>query len=534
MRDCILCSGRYRVRYHWGDVAKVLLPLSDRDAEDWFQALGGDGPPIDLASLPAHDPIGWAWQDLFHALGWDQDGVDRRTLSRWIRSAEVPFGDLGQRILVRSPRELDGGHPSGTNILAHARPISPRIYSACGQSVQELLVLISRPADDRHHHGFDRMTDPALGEAWIDVSPGTHFAPPPAGTNLVLIASGTGIAPFVGLAATLSDEIQSATVVHQCRSNELFLANMKAWLDLTQRHPNSVVLGYVSGEPGTRSPSLGYRIEGGEVRDLWVNDHVGPKRFYFMCPRFTGRLARVTRPDGRNLVYCCGGERSAVSPVRRAVERLGVGYEFVIETQGLSFGRAAASQYVALADAVVDLEGVKPIHTGGADVLDRILQGAVVSAPPSVTEVDANDDGEAVPDVTELFNAIHPYSYNLIRCLGSQFDLEYEAFLEFIDSEAARGADISALAHHYAVAALDHPDKLDLVRAAVAAELRALRNLDGNDPVGDPGGLARQQVDDLRRVLLHLPHGDALKSAAETVLSHLRRSEQSGQVASDG
>lgn len=336
------CLAGTGIRYHWGDVVKVLLPRTAGDADDWLRALGGDGPPIELAALPAQDPIGWTWPDLFYALGWDPKGVDRRTLSRWIRSAEVPYGELGQHVLVRSPGELDDSQKPdvssrsrpppkfGTDVIAHARPISPRIYSACGHTEEELFVVISRPVDDRRHHGFDRMTDPTLGEAWIDVSPGTHFAPPPADTNILMVASGTGIAPFVGLAATLSDEVESVTVVHQCRSNDLFLANSETWLELTRRHASSVVLGYVSGESGARGLSLGYRIEGGEVRDQWIIDQNSPQKFYFMCSRFTERLEQVTRADGRNLVYCCGGERSAVAPARKAFERIGARYEFVI------------------------------------------------------------------------------------------------------------------------------------------------------------------------------------------------------------
>lgn len=508
--------------YSSSDSVKVILPRREEDAAGWFSAIGGEGPPISLSSLPRTSETGWTWPDLFEALGWDEIGVDRRVFCRFIESAMVPTGTTNQWTMVRDPRDFrarpspsskDPGKAAVHDLrVQHCTPISPRLYSACGYSPDELVVLVSKASDRFHHHGFERMMDRDLDHAWISVAPGAFFPKPPDEANLVIVATGTGIAPFVGLSHKLPENQHSVTLVHQSRSRELFLANMSHWLSLTDRCPNAEVLGYVSGNKGKTGQSCRYWIKGGKVQDILVTARHQKQCYYMTCDRFLERLRRTTRHDEQNLAYCCGRHQSAFSPLKAIIDRLGAQYKFTTDTQGGQSSTVHSSDYVLIGNSLVDLETIKPFHPGCGGTVDRVLAGYNAALGEQEADVTGQLDPEATPDVTALFNDLHPAPYNLKRCFDVQHDLEYLSFLDFVEAEAARGTILEEVAHHYAVAAINHPDRLDLVRAAVTIELRYLRDSNAYEKPSD------ESVHDLRKLVTLLPDKEPLYGEAMSEL----------------
>lgn len=515
------------LRYERGDAVRALLPRNEPDADDWRDAFGADGPPVRLADLSLDDQQGWTWADLWEALGWDPAGVRRSSWYRWIESADIEPSGPGRTITVRNPRDLLPSHGRGPesrhlpppklpgSVAARTRPISPRIYSACGHEADRVFLMVSAPADHERHHGFRRMIDPGLDHAWIDFSPSTQFLVPPANSNLLMVATGTGITPFVGLASELPNGSGSITVVHQTRSSDLFLANLAAWLALTERCPHALVLGFVSGDGGGRNLPMRYRIRGGRVDDLSILHARDSKAYYFMSDEFDRRLRETTRADGRNLAYCCGGQRSAEAPVRDAVQRLGASYEFVLECNVSMSSFSRDPWHVAVGDDLIDVMPARSIHPGGADVIDRILHGLKSTADAAVG---CPGGDEHLLDATRLFLKVHPNPYNLVRCLRTPADHDYEEFVSFIEREAARGRVLDEAAHHYTIGALDHPNRLDLVRAAAALELGALESHKKTD-IGTrhPRSIERI-VGDLAMLHESLPTDDPMREQVKTAI----------------
>lgn len=517
--------------YSASDIVKVILPRKDADAATWLRAMGDDGGTISLSALPRSSETGWTWADLFKALGWDKEGVDRRVLCGFIESAMVPTGTADQWTLVRDPMDLSATHtPSspdngknGSNgliDLSRCNPVSPRLYSACGHSPEGLVVLVSKAPDRFHHHGFERMMDCDLDHAWISVAPGSQFHMPPDDANLVIVGTGTGVAPFVGLSRTLPESQRSMTLVHQSRSRDQFLVNLSDWLALTERCPGAVVLGYISGSGSGRQHGAAFRywIEGGKVQDMHVMTRPEKRAYYMTCDRFAERLRQTTRRDGRNIAYCCGKHHSAFLPLKAIIDRMGAEYTYTTDTQGGQSSTLHSDEYVLVGNSLLDLETVKPFHPGRGNTIDRVLSGYKAASGQQDVRGGVDSDWETTPDITSLFNDLHPAPYNLKRCFDVQHDLEYLSFLDFVEAEAARGAILEEVAHHYAVAAINHPDRLDLVRAAVTIELRYLR-----DPKPDAKP-SEQCAKDLRKLVALLPPMDPLHAEAHAELAKLGRS----------
>jgi len=118
-------------------------------------------------------------------------------------------------------------------------PVSPRIYSVSGVESDRVFLLVSKPLDGARHHGYEQMADPRVESVHCSFAPSTFFLVPPVGVNLVCVASGTGISPFVGLADVIGSRRGMYTIAHQCKSSDLFLSNSQTWLDFTANNPGA-------------------------------------------------------------------------------------------------------------------------------------------------------------------------------------------------------------------------------------------------------------------------------------------------------
>lgn len=100
----------------------------------------------------------------------------------------------------------------------------------------------------------------------------------PADKDLILVATGTGIAPFISMLRTSTTWTQgrSITLVHGVRKNE-DLAYREEMLELEKKHPNFKYLAAVSREeplPGAHKGRVTHLFESGTINADPVRDYV--------------------------------------------------------------------------------------------------------------------------------------------------------------------------------------------------------------------------------------------------------------------
>ncbi len=432
------------LHYHGSDIVRVLMPRDEASSAELRRRFFADVTLLTPGQLVELPDTGWSWADLWRALGWPEAGVSPELLCDFVEA--VHGGDEGQDRPV-------------------FQPVSPRIYSVCGVTPGRLRVLVSRPMDNCVHFGFSRLSDKNAPQAFLACASGIRFRVPPAGSNLLMVASGTGISPFVSLAAEISNRPGRFTLVHQVRSPDLFFANLEAWKQFTRANPAAMVLGYVSGHAGQQSKPQHVVIAGGEVLQHTDLD-TEADAYYFLSEFLLQRLRSVTLPQG-NFAYCCGGVRSVVTPLRQLLSRQGWAYEFEVQSYGVERRISRRSEHFQVGNNLVDATQLAAVHPGGTQILDQMMR----LAAPSGSSAAAS---EAVPDLSALFFELHPDAYNLLRLMKSPCDNEFRSFATFIDSEAERGVVLAGAADQYVAAALAFPDKLRVVKIALRLESAAL------------------------------------------------------------
>ena len=435
-------GGDEPIHYQGSDIVRVLL-ARDKPSAAALSCRHFDGTErVTLAQLASPPDTGWGWPDLWQALGWPETGVAPDLLCDFIEEVHL------------------GGGAQGSPLF---EPVSPRVYSVCGTTPRRLRVLISRPMDKRRHFGFSRMSAADAPQAFIACAPGMRFRVPPAGSNLLMVAGGTGISPFVGLAREIGDQPGRYTLIHQTRFSDLFLANLEAWRVFTRTNPGATVMGYVNGQAAHAGGPERFVIAGGEITEhVRLSTEAGA--YYFLSAVMLERLHAVTQPRN-NFAYCCGGTHSTVSPLRHLLSQHGWEYEFEVQSVGLERTISPRSRHFKTGTKLVDATQVDQVHPGGPQIIEQLMRLAV--APGAAG---AND----VPDLSTLFFELHPDACTLLRLMSSPSDDEFLAFANLIDREAERGVILDQAAHQYVAAALAFPDKLRVVKLALALESAAL------------------------------------------------------------
>lgn len=429
--------------HHLGsDVVRVLLPRERQSAEElcgrYFDRVG----KLALASLESSPDTGWGWADLWESLGWPEEGVSPIQVCEFIEGVRP------------------GG---GTNGGPLFEPVSPRVYSACGTLPDRLRLLVSRPMDGREHHGFSRMADARAISAFVACAPGKAFLLPPAGSNLVMVAGGTGVSPFVSLAGEIGDRQGSYTLIHQARSPEAFLTNLEAWRAFTRANAGAMVMGFLSGQPAVGRKPERYVVAGGEiVEHRRLDSEAGA--YYFLDERVFERLRTVTQPTN-NFAYCCGGVQSTVVPMRQMLARIGREYEFEIQSYGGERASARGARLFKVGNKLIDLNQLGEAHPGGVRIIEQMMRLAHPQERAGST---------TIPDLSAPFFELHPHPYNLLRLVNAPSDGEFLAFATMIEKEAERGVVFDQIAHQYVAAALAFPAKLNIVKIALKLELVAL------------------------------------------------------------
>jgi hypothetical protein len=523
------------LRYEYGDVVRVLLPNDKRTSTAWIKSLGtagNDGKKqfLKLKDIQASDVKGWTWADLWEALGWsDNDengrGVSLEKVVDYIEQAQIR-DEEGKMRWVNSPLDLcDGGTSAlfavppkiAYDQIRSCVPVSPRIYSVAGVEPCRVFLLVSKPQDGGRHHGYERMADRCVERVHCAFSPSTFFLVPPRDANLVCVASGTGISPFVGLADAIGSQHGMYTIVHQCKSSDIFLSNCQQWLDFTAINPGAVVMGYISGDRSRRNGPMRYVIRNGKIDETTLMSCRDSSCYYFECPRLVTRLKEVYRTNKStnnplNLAYCCGGIKSAIQPLEFVFNGNGWKYEFTVQSYAvtsLSKKKGSTSQ---IGGAVVNLDAVSPVHEGGDQSLHHIQQIALDEQRKKDQETSGCPKSAAatsfIPDHTDLFYQLHPHAYNLHRCLRAPFDADFEAFAAFLEQNKATERSMSFMAsaaEKYAKVALSSPDYSKVVR--IASELQS-SSLSRQVRAGDHDG-AKRSAEYLEALMDHVPSRDS-------------------------
>lgn len=469
------------LQYQYSDVVKVLLPNTDKTTFAWVQSLNGSIPELfnleTLESFYRDNGNGWGWAELFEALGWDADkGVPFEWIARYIEQGQIQ--DQSEKLRwVNSPIDVVGGQGRTSKLFAmppplslenvtSMEPVSPRVYSVSGVEVDRVFLLVSAPQDGAKHHGYERMSDPQIDRVHCSFSPATFFLIPPRHVNLVCIASGTGISPFVGLVDAIGARPGSYTIVHQCKSSDLFLASCQTWLDFSAVNPGAVILGYISGDRSRRNHPMRYVVLNGALEEVSVLRRHNSSAYYFGCDLFQDIIRdRYDASEGAlNLAYCCGGVKSAIQPFRQLCQREGMHFEYTMETYGVPVTFETNSISGQIGGSVVNLDHVGPIHPGGDQILHQIHDICL-----------AEDTTTQVPDHSVPFYQLHPHAYNLHRCLRAPMDSDADAFAQFLERQRMSHSAVQAMAMKYAQVALSNPKDSKVVRIATELQSSVIR-----------------------------------------------------------
>lgn len=501
------------LQYEYGDIVKVLLPNSDKTTMAWIRSLEPNGKQYfkleDMQQFHKGERKGWGWEELWEGLGWCRlekkggKGIPLEDVARYIELGQIR-DDSNKLRWVHCPRALYGKSADkhfaapprlSFSMIASLEPVSPRVYSVSGVESGRVFLLVSKPSDGTRHHGYEAMSDRRIKRVHCSFSPATFFLVPPKGANLVCIASGTGISPFVGLVDAIGSREGNFTIVHQCKSSDLFLANSQSWLDFTAINPGAVVMGYISGDKSRRNCPMRYIIRNGAFEETKVLRRHNVSAYYFGCPLWQATIHEMYSKDGLNLAYCCGGMSSAFEPLKNFAEKEKMRFEFTCESYGVPPTLTKDSTTSQIGGTIVNLDHISPIHPGGDQILlqQNDLSSETAEGAASVT-----------PDVSAAFYALHPHAYNLHRCLRTPLDAESEAFTEFLERRALSKSAMISMATKYAQVALASPDDSKIVRIATELQSAAIRE---QVVSGDIEG-AQKFAEYLEQLLLHVPDED--------------------------
>eukprot|EP00980_Cylindrotheca_fusiformis_P005822 scaffold1223_cov119-Cylindrotheca_fusiformis.AAC.25 len=511
--------GTTALRYEYGDVVKVLLPNDDTTTLCWVKSLsvedsGSDEEHVklqEISSLHKRKENGWGWEQLWEALGWsdfEKDGglgVPLSMICRYIEQGQIRTSS-GKTRWVKSTLDLCGKGKErilaipptiSRQDIASLDPVSPRIYSVSGVEAERVFLLVSKPVDGSVHHGYERMADPHVDEVHCSFSPATFFLVPPEGANLVCVASGTGISPFVGLAEAIGTRQGTFTIAHQCKSSDLFLSNSQAWLDFTVQNPGAVVMGFISGDRSRRNCPMRYIIRNGAFEETFVLGAHSTGAYYFQCDLFEARLKEVYDSGALNLAYCCGGTKSAIQPLQQLFRQHEMSYEFTVECYGISAPISSLRQPCEIGGTIVNLDNVSSVHPGGDQILYQIQDIEIERGQSSGCPV-------STPDHSASFWQLHPHAYNLHRCLRAPLDADFEAFSTFLQRQAVNTSTLFKMAEKYTEVAMKSPEDSKVLRIATELQSTAVRR---HYQEGDMAG-AEQAVEHLRGLLSRIPSLD--------------------------
>ena len=312
-----------------------------------------------------------------------------------------------------------------------------------------------------------------------------------------------GISPFVGLVDSIGSRQGCYTIVHQCKSSDLFLANSQSWLDFTAVNPGAVVMGYISGDRSRRNCPMRYIIRNGAFEETTVLRRHNASAYYFECDLFQSNLKEVYKPDGLNLAYCCGGVRSAIEPFRKFTDMQGQTYEYTCETYGVPPTLSRNSRAGQIGGTIVNLDHVSPIHPGGDQIIHQLDDIGRTSDLHAEGGSDSPTTNET-PDHSIAFYELHPHAYNLHRCLRTPLDADSDAFTAFLERQAMSKSVMASMATKYAEVALSRPDDSKIVKIATELQSSAIRQqIDAGDAEG-----AEKSAAYLKELLDHVPDDD--------------------------
>jgi len=504
--------------YEYGDVVKVILPNDDKQTLSWLHSLKSMNQEFfslnDMIKLQKKTGNGWGWDGLWEALGWYQyeenggSGVPLEMIARYIEQGNIRDETSKKPCWVHSPLDLSSKGssqmfasppPIQAERIVSLEPVSPRIYSVSGVEIDRVFLLVSKPDDLARHHGYSSMSDPTITKVHCSFSPATFFLVPPKDVNLVCIASGTGISPFVGLVDAIGSRTGSYTIVHQCKSSDMFMCNSQTWLDFTAMNPGSIVMGYISGDRSRRNCPMRYIIRNGAFEETTVLRRRNKSAYYFECEMFEERIFETYRSGELNLAYCCGGVKSSIIPLQTFADTNGMEFEFTCESYGVPSTLTKASNLLSqIGGTIIDLNHVSPIHPGG----DQILHQAndIVT---SMNQLD-NKKKSNTPDHSIAFYELHPHAYNLHRCLRTPADADSKAFAKFLERQAMSKSILGNMADKYTQEVLSSPESSKIVK--IAAELQSSA-IQAQQRSGDTER-AIKSASQLRKLLDHIPDDD--------------------------
>ncbi|KAL3924207.1 MAG: hypothetical protein SGILL_001184 [Bacillariaceae sp.] len=477
--------------YEYGDVVKVLLPNDDKTTFTWSLSFAKEEEKHfkleDMQALHKDTGNGWGWNNLWEALGWCRyeanggPGVPFDVLARYIEQAQILEDGNKARwinttldLCAKKDRKLFAIPPKiDLSQVLSLEPVSPRIYSVSGVETERVFLLVSKPQDGARHHGYERMSDSSTTLVHCSFSPATAFLVPPKKANLVCIAS--GISPFVGLSDAIGMRQGTTTIVHQCKSSELFLCNSQHWLDFTAANPGACVLGFISGDRSRRNCPMRYMIQNGAFEETSLLGRKSASAYYFECAILKDRVKETYVEGGVNLAYCCGGVKSAIQPFRDFVAKEDMNFEFTVECYGVSSTLSDSSAAAQIGGTIVNMDHVSPIHPGGDQILHQIQDIGVEKLEQTNPSSSIRDRSGAVPDHSIAFWECHPHAYNLHRCLRAPLDADSEAFAAFLERQAVSQSGMVSMATKYAEVALASPNDSKVVRVATELQASALQ-----------------------------------------------------------
>lgn len=504
--------------YEYGDVVKVILPNNEKQTLSWLHSLQSMNQDFfkmeDMTKLQKNTGNGWGWDGLWEALGWYRfeenggSGVPLETIARYIEQGNIRDEISNKPRWVHSSLDLSNKGPAQifaspppipAERIVSLEPVSPRIYSVSGVEIDRAFLLVSKPDDHARHHGYSSMSDPTISKVHCSFSPATFFLLPPKDVNLVCIASGTGISPFVGLVDAISFRTGFYTIVHQCKSSDMFMCNSQTWLDFTAMNPGAIVMGYISGDRSRRNCPMRYIIRDGAFEETTVLRRRRISAYYFECETFQRRIFETYRSEGLNLAYCCGGVKSAIMPLQTFAESHGMEFEFTCESYGVPPTLTKDSNLLSqIGGTIIDLNHVSPLHPGG----DQILHQAN-DIMTNMAQMDSNKKSDT-PDHSVAFYELHPHAYNLHRCLRTPVDADSKAFAKFLERQAMSKSVLGNMATKYAQAVLSAPESSKIVKIATELQSSAISlQLRSGDTEG-----AKKAASYLKQLLNHIPDDD--------------------------
>lgn len=301
----------------------------------------------------------------------------------------------------------------------------------------------------------------------------------------------------MGLSDAIGMRRGTTTIVHQCKSSELFLCNSQHWLDFTASNPGACVMGFISGDQSRRNCPMRYIVQNGSFEETTILGRRNASAYYFECALFKARVQETYIEGGINLAYCCGGVNSAIQPFKDIVSEYKLNFEFTLECYGVSATLQQHSVASQIGGTIVNLDHVSPIHPGGDQILHQVQD-------IEIEKLEQSNSSAAVPDHSVAFWQCHPHAYNLHRCLRAPFDADSEAFASFLERQAMSQSVMVSMASKYAEVALSSPNDSKVVR--IATELQAW-TLSQQIKVDDQEG-AFASASNLEALLVHVSSKD--------------------------